>query len=74
MNPDPKPILALSFPGDPISRVEIDEGFSFCIHGQITGLKQTLWERIKMAFKYWWLIASGRLEYAVLAKIKRKSS
>jgi hypothetical protein len=28
------------------------------------------WSRQRLALRYWWLIASGRLEYAVLAKVK----
>ena len=28
--------------------------------------------RLKLAFRYWWLIASGKLEYAILAKVKQR--
>lgn len=30
--------------------------------------KQKLWPRLKMAFRYFWYIASGRLQWAILAK------
>lgn len=47
--------------------VERGERMMLSVDFRIDG-RRPFWPRLKMAFRYWWLIASGRLEYAILAK------
>lgn len=41
---------------------------SFRVNG-----RHAFWPRLKMAFRYWWWIASGRLQFAILSKCEPRS-
>jgi hypothetical protein len=52
-----------------ITEVSVSRGepIEACIKFRIDG-KQKFWPRLKMAARYFWYIASGKLQWAILAK------
>jgi hypothetical protein len=60
--PEPTPFIHTA-------QVEAGSPCSLSVQFSVGG-PAPFWSRQRLALRYWWLIASGRLEYAVLAKVK----
>jgi hypothetical protein len=51
------------------NQVEAGLPCSLSVNFSIDG-PRPFWSRQRFALRYWWLIASGKLEYAILSKVK----
>ncbi len=67
----PKKVFAVQFPGHPIASVTIEANMECQIIARFTSAPVSFLTRLKLAFYYFWMLASGRLEYAVLAKVRK---